>query len=275
MVSMAENLLIELTNNCNMNCVYCYYYNEHSPAVNINLEKLEATVNEFIHRIKKIYITGGEPLLHPQFNEICRLLSGRGDLYLFSNGSLINHQCAQQLIQYFDKIFISVDSVYHEHEKSYRSLGLQTLNGIRNLLLEDASKVSLKICLTPQNVNEFFGIIEFYSGLGVVNFSVNLIVSEKCENILSDSYRDRLLGILGYLKSCNYGVYNGAYLDIMQGFIANQEIPKRQCPAGSDFLFIARDNRMLICPELMTKDIEANKSNNCFTENCLSLWELF
>ena len=66
-----QHMSVELTSNCNLKCIYCYRdagpnqrdYLEYEVLVDI-LERLAS------NGLRSVELTGGEPLLHPQFLEI-------------------------------------------------------------------------------------------------------------------------------------------------------------------------------------------------------------
>lgn len=68
--------LIDITYNCGRNCTYCTRYDRHMDGLryNMSLEVLEEALISYLGFPGLIGIIGGEPLLHPQFKEICELI---------------------------------------------------------------------------------------------------------------------------------------------------------------------------------------------------------
>lgn len=57
---------INITNNCNMNCVHCYVGEQ--PLNQMSLEQGMSYIQELQKLgVFKVSLTGGEPLLHPNF----------------------------------------------------------------------------------------------------------------------------------------------------------------------------------------------------------------
>ena len=77
---------------CNLACTYCNEYDKHSPPVAL------ATMRERIDHLARlrtanIEISGGEPLLHPDLDELIRHIRGTGALAgLITNGYLLNEK---------------------------------------------------------------------------------------------------------------------------------------------------------------------------------------
>lgn len=91
-----NNLFIELTaKNCNQKCKNCYinFLFEKSPKDFISVDSiktaLENTKNENLYCI---YLTGAEPMTHPDFNSILRLCLKRCNVCICTNGSFLNEK---------------------------------------------------------------------------------------------------------------------------------------------------------------------------------------
>jgi len=68
---------IDITSKCFMACLYCSRYNRHlreDQKIHMPLEDIERALDSLKEWPSSIGIIGGEPLLHPQFKEICELI---------------------------------------------------------------------------------------------------------------------------------------------------------------------------------------------------------
>ena len=91
-----NNLFIELTEkNCNQRCSNCYIdfpINKKTKDF-ISLEKIKEALNDTKHEnIYCIYLTGAEPMTHPDFNSILRLCLKRCNVCICTNGSFLNEK---------------------------------------------------------------------------------------------------------------------------------------------------------------------------------------
>jgi len=97
---------------CNLACTYCNEYDKYSPPVPV------ATMRERIDHLARlrtanIEISGGEPLLHPELDEIIRHIRGTGALAgLITNGYLLNEKRIERFNNAgLDHLQISIDNV--------------------------------------------------------------------------------------------------------------------------------------------------------------------
>lgn len=101
----------ELTYNCNFRCKYCYI--EGLDTKMLSYDEIKIALKKLKYNgVNEIYLTGGEPFLHPQIMEIISLCDEIGLITCIqTNGSFINEQIAQRLSNYNHlKIFISFHS---------------------------------------------------------------------------------------------------------------------------------------------------------------------
>ncbi len=140
-----NNLFIELTaKNCNQRCKHCYIdfpLNKNvKDFISIDLIKnaLNQTKNE---HIQCIYLTGAEPMTHPDFNSILRLCLKRTNVCIFTNGTFINEKKARFLKRVQDEssneiIFkLSIDHFDEIKNDEIRNRGAYriVLNAIKSL----------------------------------------------------------------------------------------------------------------------------------------------
>ena len=96
-----NHLFIELTaQNCNMRCKHCYINFEPYKKVKdfISIDKVKKTlIDTMKEKIQCIYLTGGEPMLHPHFNNILRMCLKRTNVTICTNGMSINDKKARFL----------------------------------------------------------------------------------------------------------------------------------------------------------------------------------
>lgn len=94
-----ENLFIELTSNtCNLKCRHCYIQQNKKEKDFISLDFISKSFKDLENEnIKMVYLTGAEPMLHPDFNAILRMSLKYAPVTIFTNAMCINEKKARFL----------------------------------------------------------------------------------------------------------------------------------------------------------------------------------
>ena len=96
-----NHIFIELTQkNCNQRCRKCYIDFPLTKNVKdfIQIDKIKQALNDTKNaNLKCIYLTGAEPMTHPDFNNILRLCLKRTNVCIFTNATFINEKKARFL----------------------------------------------------------------------------------------------------------------------------------------------------------------------------------
>lgn len=141
-----NNLFIELTEkNCNQRCRHCYIDFPLNKNVKdfISIDTVKQALNDTKQEnIKCIYLTGAEPMTHPDFNSILRLCLKRCSVCICTNATFINEKKARFLKRVEDEsnyeiIFkLSIDHYDEIKNDDLRGRGSyrQVLHAIKSLV---------------------------------------------------------------------------------------------------------------------------------------------
>ena len=152
-----NNLFIEMTaKSCNMRCQKCYIDFPLSKNVKdfISSDSVKkALIDTKNEDIQCIYLTGAEPMTHPDFNTILRMCLKRSNVCIFTNGSFINEKKARFFLRLEDEsdneiIFkLSIDHYDEIKNDEVRSRGSYrvTLGAFKNLIKYDFNPI---LCIT-------------------------------------------------------------------------------------------------------------------------------
>lgn len=148
-----NNLFIELTSkNCNQRCKHCYIDFPISKNVKdfISIDKIKSALEDTVeNKIQYIYLTGAEPMTHPEFNTILRLCLKRTNVCICTNGTFINEKKARFLKKVEEEsnnelIFkLSIDH-YNEIKNDdirWRGSYRQVISAIKSLIKYDFNPV--------------------------------------------------------------------------------------------------------------------------------------
>jgi cyclic pyranopterin phosphate synthase len=111
------DLRISVTDRCNFRCIYCRSadpenYQQHDKILSwAELERLGKVFHSL--GIRKVRVTGGEPLVRPGVEDFIVSMSQTGfpDLSMTTNGHLLAERCARLIAAGLKRINISLDSL--------------------------------------------------------------------------------------------------------------------------------------------------------------------
>jgi len=116
-----DYLRISVTDRCNLRCVYCNPLGDGgfvAPEEILSYEEIRRLVRLFVERgIRKVRLTGGEPLVRKDIAHLARNLSsidGIEDLAMTTNGVLLEKAAAKLKAAGLNRVNISIDSVDRE-----------------------------------------------------------------------------------------------------------------------------------------------------------------
>lgn len=153
-----DYMRISVIDSCNLNCYYCNPCdnNEHCHAINmLSVKKVLCIVRAAIRLgITHFRLTGGEPLLHPQLDEMVsqiKKLPGVSSVSLTTNAVLLAHHTKRLKEAGIDSINVSLDTIdASEYECiTQKPLLKEVENGIE-AAIECGIRVKINAVLTPQ-----------------------------------------------------------------------------------------------------------------------------
>lgn len=161
---------LEVTGTCNVSCLHCYMpkADKHSE---LKTEEIKRMLDEFAEAgVLWLLITGGEPLLRKDFEEIYIYAKKKGFLItLFTSGTLINEHIADFLADWppfaVEVTVHSMNPVIFEHITRARGSYDKCMNGIR-MLSDRGISLRLKTVLMKPNVGETDGVRAFAEKIG-------------------------------------------------------------------------------------------------------------
>jgi MoaA/NifB/PqqE/SkfB family radical SAM enzyme len=162
---------LHLTERCNSRCVSCDYWRHGRD--DMTLASVTRLLPELLAlQTHTVLISGGEPLLHPEWPQIAELLRDRGmSLWLVTSGlSLAKH--ASRAAALFDAITVSLDGTTPAMYAAIRGLNAfdKVCEGIRRVVLEGA-RVSIRVTVQRMNYRALPGFVDLAKTLGVAEIS--------------------------------------------------------------------------------------------------------
>jgi GTP 3',8-cyclase len=176
-----RDLRISVTDRCNFRCVYCMPKEVYGRDFRF-LERAELLTFEEIARVarifaglgvRKIRLTGGEPLLRREVERLVAMLAIPGlDLTLTTNGSLLAQKAAALREAGLERVTVSLDSLDDEVFRSMNDVDFpveRVLGGIEAAAAAGLSPVKVNVVL-KRGVNEdgLLDLVRYFRGSGHV-----------------------------------------------------------------------------------------------------------
>jgi MoaA/NifB/PqqE/SkfB family radical SAM enzyme len=155
-----------LTERCNSRCVTCDYW--RTGRTDVTLESVLALLPSLEQlQTRAVLISGGEPLLNPQWADIASVLRSRGlTLWLLTSGlSLAKH--SRRVSQLFDAVTVSMDGTNPETYAAIRGLDAfdRVCAGVR-AAAGAAMPVNLRVTVQRANYRELPSFVGLARQLG-------------------------------------------------------------------------------------------------------------
>jgi GTP 3',8-cyclase len=171
-----DYIRLSVTDRCDFRCVYCMSENMNflPKADLLTLEELERLAGAFVARgVRKIRLTGGEPLVRRNIMQLVRGLSklferGLDELTLTTNGSQLARYAAELAECGVRRVNVSLDTLDRQKFRAITRWGDldQVLKGV-----DAAQAAGLKVkfncvALKGDNEDEFLPLVEWAHGRG-------------------------------------------------------------------------------------------------------------
>jgi len=175
-----RDLRISVTDRCNFRCRYCMpkeRFGEHHTFLPrralLSFPEIEKFVSACLPLgLKKVRITGGEPLLRPGLGELVSALSGKDvEIALTTNASLLSKHAKDLSEAGLDRVTVSLDALDPETHSQMTDCNVpvsDVLDGIQSALDNDLGPVKVN-CVVQRGVNESEvpALVRNFRGTGV------------------------------------------------------------------------------------------------------------
>jgi len=161
----------QINSECNLGCLHCCEEAGHSMPDEMNKEEVFDFLQQIVNlNIPYVAFSGGEPLLHPHFFEMCEFLRGNNvSLKVETNGEFVNERVAEKLAKLrFRSVQISLDGATDKTHEKLRLRGDwdKAVAACRHLV---KNGVNTEIVFVPTkfNIHETGALIDLAYSLGV------------------------------------------------------------------------------------------------------------
>lgn len=218
----AGDLRLSVTNACNMMCEYCHNEGQHNDQVLmcLSIDKIRYIVeNAKRYGLKKVRITGGDPLTHPEIFQICTMIKnelGIDNLGINTNGyesELLIKLCQEKLLK---QVVIGMD--YFDNDVSKKSPIGPSSTQIKQLILT-LKKMNMNVQVAvvySDNDNDIISMIEW----GLNNQILIKVLEE--ENYYSPLFNPSKFDDFLLLVKNKFNLRLGLTADLRETFLYNK-----------------------------------------------------
>ncbi len=193
-IEFPRELDICLTNQCNLNCSYCYFADkkyENSDWLTISdIEKAFDLYLKHINpkRVQKISLTGGEPFLNfPLLSESLKFsrksLGAKVNIEIFTNGTFLTPNKAEVLLKENPMLIISMDGNKKAHDAARKFYGQKeksvfdiVYKNIKNAGRDIISQCYCGITFCGENIKRIHESVDFLLSLGFKGIRIDFDV---------------------------------------------------------------------------------------------------
>lgn len=197
---MTETLIMQLsiTNRCNLRCTHCY--EESAVSRDLTQQEFKIIVDKVLetaHHWNKhavIWLTGGEPLFHPEIWNFIEILQNQKDkcplsVYILTNGTLIDADVVKKLQTYsiVTDVQVSLDgtsSSTHEAVRGHNTYQ-KAINALE-MLSQSPLRTHIHMVITKKNMDEALKMPDLAVDLGVDVLTMTRLVPQGRGKTMSD-----------------------------------------------------------------------------------------
>ncbi|GAB4542831.1 MAG: hypothetical protein Fur002_13820 [Anaerolineales bacterium] len=163
-----------VTMQCNLNCAYCEDFGarrNHQVTQTPPLEDAKKILRVIRSGVDRLWLTGGEPLLHPQILDLLAYAKNElkfRQISLITNGTLLSeHLKPSNLLSFLDRLIISLDSLDASALNAVSLPAAHAENVIANaqaaakLQKSRRFQLSLNAVITPETLPHMDNLIQF------------------------------------------------------------------------------------------------------------------
>ncbi|MEW6685310.1 MAG: radical SAM protein [Candidatus Edwardsbacteria bacterium] len=192
-----KNLVFEVTQRCNLNCIMCWYRfcNTENEFPELSLEQIAFLFQKILkpYKIRTCYLTGSEPFIRDDLEEIIKIITKENILVsIQTNGTLLTENRLQKLEKYKRRI-ASIDFSFdgfedtHDLIRGEKGVFAKAYHNFKLCGRFDI-KSAVSFVILNENLNEMENILDIFNfpHLRFIDFS---LVVNSSEEEISESLR--------------------------------------------------------------------------------------
>jgi len=247
----------DITYKCNLDCFFCDRQTLYRDKLNkdLGLSKAKRVVDNLADAdVMTVGITGGEPLLRNDLEELAKYAKDKGLIVTLStNGTLLTRSRAQRLVNSFHSISVSLDGLSDTHDRIRGKKGAydKAIRGLKHLTKTNprACAIGVNFVLNKLNFQELRKVFDTVKNIGVNYFFVQPVIGSSSWVIPEDTINRSVEQILEMKSNYRHYISQSYYfINHISDYITGT-VPKL-CDAGGLYLAINNEGGLFLCPGL-------------------------
>jgi len=163
---LPDRYVFVITNLCNLNCDFCFQ--DKKPRQNAMSADDWINLAKQLPDYARVTITGGEPLIFPEFKKVFSYIAERFNCNIITNGLLLNEEIIDYLLSFpkFKVLSLSIDNIGNTN----RGVRLEQWERLEKMLryflkkkqeLNSECNLDVKTMVLDENANELFEIYKY------------------------------------------------------------------------------------------------------------------
>ncbi len=170
-----------ITDVCDQRCKHCYIFSEGHPCLIStsweNLVRTYSQIKQFCEKINRtpyIYLTGGDPILHPDFWKLLELFHGDGTRFCIMGNPfhLDDEVCARMKALGCVKYQLSLDGLEKTHDMFRKPGSFKATIGAIDTIKKSGMWCAVMTTVSKTNMEEIPQLIDLVDELGVDVYAV-------------------------------------------------------------------------------------------------------
>jgi radical SAM/SPASM domain protein of ACGX system len=170
-----------ITDVCDQRCKHCYIFSEGHPNLYTtsfaDLKVIYAKIKDFCNKIERtpyIYLTGGDPILHPDFWQLLQLFKNDGTRFCIMGNPfhLTDEVCAKMRDCGCVKYQLSLDGLEKTHDMFRKPGSFETTLRAISTIKKSGMWCAVMTTVSKTNMNDIPDLIDLVDKLGVDVYAV-------------------------------------------------------------------------------------------------------
>lgn len=269
-----KRIFLEVSKKCNLNCLHCYANASKNEEDILSRQDIYNLIDQAALMGAYVFqITGGEPFLREDINDILEYLWHKGFMIvIYSNLTCINDDNFTNIVKYGIQLYVSLDFANEKKHDVFRGKEgafQQTITNIKRLH-DFTNNISINLVVnnkTDEELNELINFIKYDLKL---DYTTDIIqpMGRAQNNYQISEHTIDTYAYLSFIsnKDLSCDVINNLKYD-------RDDLKAYVCNVGKDFIFVNSKGDVELCP-VLGKDSSSNFLFGNIKEMKLSdIWE--